>query len=88
MVNSKDLPDALHRLSEAHKNNRYRIESLSTYHQFSCACVDRDTRACFVIRYDRGMTDRKQTEFHNTPETERCECPCHDGFNDDDYEDF
>jgi hypothetical protein len=88
MVNSKDLPDALHRLSEAHKNNHFDTETLSTYHQFDCACVDRDARDCFVIRYDRGVTDRTETSYSDTTKLERCECPCHDGFNDDDYGDF
>ena len=41
-MNSKDLPEALHRLSESHRDNPL------------CACVDSDAYECYRRRYQHS----------------------------------
>lgn len=77
-MSSKDLSDALHRLSEAHKNNPFaRVETsfegrgLPVIQNF-CACVDTNARLCFEKRYP----DRKLDDIYEP--YEKCGCSCHD----------
>lgn len=64
-MNNKDLPKALERLSEAHKNNPFNTEK-------TCACLDDDARRCYEKRYI-GYTQENEIDMREAV----CGCPCH-----------